>query len=109
LEEDYDRRKLLKKEYPRWIFYQNVLRKRRALEEKEYNKLEILSLLEFCRDEILILIERINVEGPEQASLITLAEKKREQLRIYITKLAPILKDYGCVIEQSIQNLVVDI
>jgi hypothetical protein len=106
LEEDYDRKNLLKKDYPRWAFYQNVLRKRRALEELRYNHIEILSLLEFSRDEILHLIERIQAGTPDRESLIIIVEEKRAQLRTYCITLEPKLREYGASIDQTILDLI---
>jgi len=82
-----------------------VLRKRRALEEKEYNKIEILSLFAAAKDDIKALIGRIRAAPPEKASLVLVVEKKRALLAVYVEVLRPILEDYKEHIDDEIMRL----
>lgn len=107
-EPDYRLKSLLKTECAKWVFYQEVLRKKRAMEEMEYNKIEILSLLEYCREDILQLLTRIKDNPPEAQSLVDLVMKKRDLLQKYVMVLEPILTGYEVMIEDSIKQLSTD-
>lgn len=74
----------------------------------EYNKIEILSLLEYCREDILQLLTRIKDNPPEAQSLVDLVMKKRDLLQKYVMVLEPILTGYEVMIEDSIKQLSTD-
>jgi hypothetical protein len=95
----------LQHSYPKWIFYQEVLRKRRALEEINYNLKEIESLLECFEYDIRSLIERIEQNGHDLPLLVIIASEKRALLGDYVEKLAPILRSHGKDVPDSVMKL----